>query len=197
MNNSVEPLDLAALAAGNGGDIAQRLLALWRAGELTGQNLMPISDRLVVLAGAGTSDATPPILFAGPSSYASTVMGRKWHAEPSRASERLDTRYRETISDSYRLIPQTGEPTYDRISTQLRDVDGCEVGVLYDRLLLPVIQSGGALQIICYSQGLETVRRDGKSGRARPAPTFPRKTALLNLPRPAVLKSAMPQGGIR
>ncbi len=185
MNDYVDPLTIDYVARGNSDDISQRLVSLWAQGQLTVENLAPICDRLVVLGGTGAAQDTPPIMFVGPASYATMVMGSQWRSEPHLANDRLDAEYRRLISASYSQIPLTGAPTFDKIATSLHDVCGRSVQVSYDRLLLPLFQPNGTIQILCYSHSRDTQRPVWQSDPAQRMPMFRQNTVPTNRHRGA------------
>ena len=161
----VQRIDLGAHAVPCGSDIGSALFSNWRQyGTVLNRELLDLSPYLILSDGAPTHMDTPPILFCGDKTLATTIMGADWASAPARARDAFPSDYRSVLKIGYQDCLMSRQCVCEYVTTDafLRNVLADRLR--YTRLVLPYVSETGQPVIVTYSA---PVYPDARSGFSR------------------------------
>lgn len=129
---------------------ARELLDIWRRTKGTARSdLIPFSSKLLILSPPTPANPKSRPLFSGFDAYSTYLLGDDWVNQWTASKNEFAADYGEVVSEGQATCYKTRSPVYDVISSTFR---GSEL--VYERLLLPLTISSGAVFLACYAMPL-------------------------------------------
>lgn len=147
MTNFVERFEWQDIERSAGDDTAAYLLKSWHDNnKCLNNDILDISDRLLICGRPRDLHSPAPILISGKETLATKFFGADWSDRPDAKEEVMSSQYKALVATAYQEVDQSNEPVFDLVSTELNNFV-----LRYQRLILPFTAKNGIKFHICYS----------------------------------------------